>query len=143
VQWDEVAEGLGSGRTPAGCLSQYQRCHKGDALLNSKWTPEEATRLAQVIAELGTRDWQVAIPALCLSSDSCPASDLFVAMQHSPSVWLLRAALNCQVPHLKLYVQGGWALLSCLQVAHLLSLSKLPGVFWLMVTSGQLIPLAR
>ncbi len=62
VQWDEVAEGLGSGRTPAGCLSQYQRCHKGDALLNSKWTPEEATRLAQVIAELGTRDWQVALP---------------------------------------------------------------------------------
>jgi len=72
VQWDEVAEGLGSGRTPAGCLSQYQRCHKGDALLNSKWTPEEATRLAQVIAELGTRDWQVALPALCFSSDSPP-----------------------------------------------------------------------
>lgn len=59
VQWDEVAEGLGTGRTPAACLAQYQRRQKRDALLNSKWTPEEATRLAKVIAKLGTRDWQV------------------------------------------------------------------------------------
>ena len=59
MQWDEVAEGLGTGRTPAACLAQYQRRQKRDALLNSKWTPEEATRLAKVIAKLGTRDWQV------------------------------------------------------------------------------------
>ena len=59
AQWDEVAQSLGTGRTPAGCLAQYQRQHKGEALLNSKWTPEEATRLATVIARLGTRDWQV------------------------------------------------------------------------------------
>ena len=55
MQWDEVAEGLGTGRTPAACLAQYQRRQKRDALLNSKWTPEEATRLAKVIAKLGTR----------------------------------------------------------------------------------------
>ena len=64
VQWDEVAEGLGAGRTPAACLAQYQRRQKRDALLNSKWTPEEATRLAKVIAKLGTRDWQ-ARPGHC------------------------------------------------------------------------------
>ena len=54
-----MAQSLGTGRTPAGCLAQYQCQHKGEALLNSKWTPEEATRLATVIARLGTRDWQV------------------------------------------------------------------------------------
>ena len=59
MQWDEVAQALGSGRTPAACLAQYQQKHKGTELLNSRWTPEEATRLAQVIARLGTRDWQV------------------------------------------------------------------------------------
>ena len=59
MQWDEVAQSLGTRRTPAGCLVQYQRRHKGEALLNSKWTPDEATRLATVIARLGTRDWQV------------------------------------------------------------------------------------
>lgn len=59
MQWEEVADGLGTGRTPAACLAQYQRRQKRDALLNSKWTPEEATRLAKVIAKLGTRDWQV------------------------------------------------------------------------------------
>lgn len=62
MQWDEVAEALGGGRTPAACLAQYQQKHKGTELLNSRWTPEEATRLAQVIARLGTRDWQVGTP---------------------------------------------------------------------------------
>ena len=57
-------------REPAGAdhQAQYQRQHKGEALLNSKWTPDEATRLATVIARLGTRDWQVT--------------------QHSPDLWL-------------------------------------------------------
>ena len=62
MQWDEVAEASGGGRTPAACLAQYQQKHKGTELLNSRWTPEEAIRLAQVIARLGTRDWQVVTP---------------------------------------------------------------------------------
>ena len=72
MQWDEVAGGLGTGRTPAACLAQYQRRQKRDALLNSKWTPEEATRLAKVIAKLGTRDWQV----------QDPSSSRHVVLQH-------------------------------------------------------------
>ncbi len=57
-QWETVAVELNSGRTAAACLARYQRCHNPD-LISSKWTPEEATRLAAAVAKHGARSWQV------------------------------------------------------------------------------------
>ncbi|BDA41807.1 probable snRNA-activating protein complex subunit 4 [Coccomyxa sp. Obi] len=51
--WEDVARELGTGRTAAACLAQYQRCHNA-TLLQSKWTPDDAARLASIVTRLGT-----------------------------------------------------------------------------------------
>ncbi|KAK9908648.1 hypothetical protein WJX75_000964 [Coccomyxa subellipsoidea] len=54
--WEIVAQELGTGRTAAVCLARYQRCHNA-ALLDSKWTPDDAARLAAIVTRLGTANW--------------------------------------------------------------------------------------
>lgn len=58
AQWETVAQELGTGRTAGACLARYQRCHNA-ALLDSKWTPDDAARLAAIVTRLGTANWPV------------------------------------------------------------------------------------
>lgn len=77
LQWETIAEELGTGRTAAACLARYQRCHNPE-LLSSKWTPEEATRLADAIAKHGTHNWQAGhlrVPAFPLSQSEAGATN--------------------------------------------------------------------
>ncbi len=67
-----MARELGTGRTAAACLAQYQRCHNA-ALLQSKWTPDDAARLAGIVTRLGT-NWTVrrlySTPSIVLSTST-------------------------------------------------------------------------
>jgi hypothetical protein len=58
TQWETVARELGTGRTAVACLARYERRHNPE-LISSRWSPQEAARLAAAVAKHGVHNWQV------------------------------------------------------------------------------------
>ncbi|CAM6126983.1 unnamed protein product [Calypogeia fissa] len=61
--WEKIAEQLGTKRTPAECLTRYQRSLNA-SIMRSNWTPEEDDRLRAAVEEWGENDWSAV--AACL-----------------------------------------------------------------------------
>ncbi|KAL3684867.1 hypothetical protein R1sor_002889 [Riccia sorocarpa] len=61
--WEKIAQELGTRRTPAECLTRYQRSLNA-SIMRSIWTPEEDAQLRAAVEELGESDWSAV--AACL-----------------------------------------------------------------------------
>lgn len=63
TNWEKIAQELGTNRTPAECLTRYQRSLNA-SIMRSVWTPEEDAKLRAAVEELGESDWSLV--AACL-----------------------------------------------------------------------------
>ncbi|KAG6542223.1 hypothetical protein Mapa_016351 [Marchantia paleacea] len=63
TNWEKIAQELGTNRTPAECLTRYQRSLNA-SIMRSNWTPEEDAKLRAAVEELGESDWSLV--AACL-----------------------------------------------------------------------------
>eukprot|EP01018_Ginkgo_biloba_P008247 Gb_30719 [translate_table: standard] len=56
--WVHISNVLGSNRTPAQCLSRYQRSLNAH-IMRKEWTEEEDEQLRAVVEAFGENDWQI------------------------------------------------------------------------------------
>jgi hypothetical protein len=57
-QWCEIAEELGTNRTPFECLRHYQRCLNSKLMNTKDWTEDEDRLLKDAVEEYGKGSWQ-------------------------------------------------------------------------------------
>ncbi|CAH8370296.1 unnamed protein product [Eruca vesicaria subsp. sativa] len=63
TDWLDIADSLGTNRTPFQCLARYQRSLNAD-ILRKEWTPEEDDQLRAAVELYGEKDWQTVANAL-------------------------------------------------------------------------------
>ncbi|KAI3515764.1 hypothetical protein L1887_14668 [Cichorium endivia] len=61
--WIEIAESLGTNRTPFQCLSRFQRSLNA-SIIKNEWTPVEDEELRNAVAEYGDTNWQLVASTL-------------------------------------------------------------------------------
>ncbi|KAI3780237.1 hypothetical protein L2E82_10208 [Cichorium intybus] len=61
--WIEIAESLGTNRTPFQCLSRFQRSLNA-SIIKNEWTPPEDEELRTAVAEYGDTNWQLVASTL-------------------------------------------------------------------------------
>lgn len=61
--WINIAEAVGTNRTPFQCLARYQRSLNA-SILKREWTKDEDAQLSVAVEAFGERDWQSVASAL-------------------------------------------------------------------------------
>ncbi|XP_062029068.1 uncharacterized protein LOC133745092 [Rosa rugosa] len=61
--WNNIAEAVGTNRTPFQCLSRYQRSLNA-SILKREWTKDEDAKLASAVEAFGEGNWQSVASAL-------------------------------------------------------------------------------
>ncbi|KAL6183265.1 hypothetical protein ACLB2K_044676 [Fragaria x ananassa] len=61
--WINIAEAVGTNRTPFQCLARYQRSLNA-SILKREWTKDEDAQLSSAVEAFGERDWQSVASAL-------------------------------------------------------------------------------
>ncbi|CAI9261822.1 unnamed protein product [Lactuca saligna] len=61
--WIDIADALGTNRTPFQCLSRFQRSLNA-SIIKNEWTPPEDEELRNAVAEYGETNWQLVASTL-------------------------------------------------------------------------------
>ena len=61
--WRNIAQAMGTNRTPFQCLARYQRSLNA-SIMKGEWTKDEDAELSSAVEVFGENDWQSVASAL-------------------------------------------------------------------------------